>query len=78
MPGYAVFQYDDYYHLVKAQKYRTMCGVLLIGRGRGGKDYRPPARVLPEPPPSFLYSPCPRCTAEFDSLKLKDGTQGAQ
>lgn len=77
MPGYAVFPNDDYYHVVKAQKYRTVCGVLLIGRGRVGKDYRPPARVLPEPPPSFPYSPCSRCTAELDSPKPKDGAPRA-
>lgn len=77
MPGYAIFPNDDHYHKVKPQKYRTLCGLLLIGRGRVGKDYRPPARVQPEPPPSFLYSPCPHCFEELNSSESKGDASGA-
>jgi hypothetical protein len=49
--GYAVFSGDEYYHLVRRHKYRTVCGLRLIGRGRGEKTYLPPARVLQEQAP---------------------------
>ncbi len=68
---YAIFAGDDYYHLVRSQSTYTLCGLPTIRRERGGAEYRPPARVLPEAPPAALYRSCPRCVAEENSSKIK-------
>lgn len=69
---YAIFPGDDYhYHLVKPQTYYTLCGLPTLKRDRGGGEYRPPARMLPEQPPSALYRSCPRCVAEDNSAKRR-------
>jgi hypothetical protein len=70
---YAIFPGEDYYHLVKTQTNYTLCGLPTLKRERGGEEYRPPARVLHEPPPTALYRSCPRCVAETNSRKQKDG-----
>ena len=70
---YAIFPGDDYYHLVKSQSHYTLCGLPTLKRDRGGEEYHPPARVLNEPPPTALYRSCPRCVAEANTSKTKDG-----
>ena len=70
---YAIFAGDDYYHLVKPQTSHTLCGLPTLKRERGGGEYRPPARVLREPPPAALYRSCPRCMAEGNASKARDG-----
>ena len=69
---YAIFPGDDYYHLVRPQTNYTLCGLPTLKRDRGGEEYRPPARVLHEPPPAALYRSCPRCVAEDNASKAKD------
>lgn len=58
--AYAVFPDDEYYHLVRAREYYTLCGLPTLRRDRAAVVYRPPARVVDAPPPSDL---CPRCEA---------------
>jgi hypothetical protein len=70
---YAIFAGDDYYHLVKPQTNHTLCGLPTLKRERGGGDYHPPARVLHRAPPAALYRSCPRCMAEENASKVRDG-----
>jgi hypothetical protein len=64
--AYAVYADDpNYHHLTSAGGYRTLCGLSTKGGRRGVREPRPAARVTLEPPPRFLYDPCPLCEANL-------------
>lgn len=76
--AYAVYAGDPYYHVVaSAGGYHTLCGLSSKGGRRGVREIRPAGRVTLDPPPLYLYAPCPLCEAERVKLenesKRRDG-----
>lgn len=79
MRYYAVFAGDEHYHLVRPKSTtHILCGLATLKRDRSGGDYRPRARVLPEPPPASLYRSCPRCVAEENVKRRQDAGPGTK
>ncbi|HYG81817.1 MAG TPA: hypothetical protein VD861_15575 [Pyrinomonadaceae bacterium] len=61
---YAVYKGDPYYHVMaSAGLNRTLCNLSTKGSRRNVREVRPAARVTLDPPPSYLYDPCPLCEA---------------
>jgi hypothetical protein len=62
--AYAVYKGDQYYHVTaSAGLYHTLCGLSTKGSRKGVRELRPAARVTLDPPPRYLYDPCPLCEA---------------